>query len=68
MAIVYLDSSARTRQIKVTGWSENWHYHYGRFGAWTMFQLNPLDDSVVVTDEKLYAGDGSDFHWMLKFS
>jgi hypothetical protein len=61
---VYLDSSGRTRQLNVDGWHDGYHKNrFGRYGAWTMFNLNPYDLSVVVTDDKLYAGDSQYFSW-----
>ena len=56
----YLDSSGRTRGLKVDGWysADKVWGHWGRYGAWTMFNLNPMDLSVVVTDESMDAGDG----------
>jgi hypothetical protein len=61
---VYLDSSGRTRQLNVDGWHDGYHKNrFGRYGAWTMFNLNPYDLSVVVSDDKLYAGDSQYFSW-----
>jgi hypothetical protein len=69
MAITYLDSSGRTRKVVVDGWFDGHQRgHWGRYGAWTMFNLNPLDLVEHVTDESLYAGDGYHFSWHIRWS
>lgn len=67
MAITYLDSSGKTRKVVVDGWNDGME-HWGRYGAWTFFTIDPLDVSVVVSDESLYAGDGMDKHWHIRWS
>ena len=69
MAITYLDSSGRTRKVVVDGWFSGIEKgHWGRYGAWTMFNINPLDVVVHVTDESLYAGDGYWYGWHIRWS
>ena len=66
---VYLDSSGRTRQLNIDGWHDGYHKNrFGRYGAWTMFNLNPYDLSVVVSDDTLYAGDSQYYSWHILWS
>ena len=67
MAITYLDKSGKSRQVITTDWNHGMN-HYGRYGAWTYFTLDPMTMEVKVTDETRYAGDGMDYHWHIKWS
>jgi hypothetical protein len=69
MAIVYLDSSGKTRQVKVDGWYNalekgNW----GRYGSWLMMNLNMSTLETVITDESRYFGDGYWYGWHIRYS
>jgi hypothetical protein len=60
----YLDHSGKTRQLNINGWFDAYKRNrWGRYGAWTMFNLNPYDLSVVVSDTTIYAGDGQYYAW-----
>jgi len=68
-AFVYLDQSGKTRAVKQTSWENGIRKgHWGRYGAWTMFNLNHMDLSVVVTDAAHYAGDGYFYGWHIRWS
>lgn len=69
MAIVYLDSSGKTRQYKVDGWYDaiqqgNW----GRYGSWVLFNVSPYTLETVVSDESRYFGDGYWYGWHIRYS
>jgi hypothetical protein len=69
MAIVYLDSSGKTRQYKVDGWYSGLEKgHWGRFGAWTMTNLDFSKMETIISDESLYFGDGYWFGWHIRYS
>lgn len=68
MAITYLDSSGRTRKAKVDGWYDGIKAgHWGRYGAWTMWNVSPMDLVVHATDESMYAGDGFYYMWHIRW-
>lgn len=65
----YLGQSGETRYVRVSPWEHGIRKgHWGRYGAWVSFNLNPMDLSTIISDEKAYAGDGFDYHWRIRWS
>lgn len=67
MAITYLDSSGKSREVKLSSWNDGLA-HWGRYGAWVMFNLDHSDLTTVVTDASVDAGDGMFKTWHIKWS
>jgi hypothetical protein len=69
MAIVYLDWSGRTRKAVVHGWkSRIWDGSRGRYGWFCQFNLDPYFLTSTISDEAIYAGDGMNWVWHIKWS
>lgn len=64
----YLDSSGKTRQLNVEWFNAYQKNRWGRYGAWTMFNVNSYDLTTVVSDDTLYAGDGDYYQWHILWS
>jgi len=65
----WLDRSGKTRKTEVTGWKSGLRQgHWGKYGNWVMFNLNPLTQEVVVSDEAVYMGDGEYWTWHIRWS
>jgi hypothetical protein len=68
-ALIYLDRSGKTRAVKVNDWkSKIWDGSRGYYGYWCQFNIEPIWRTETITDEALYAGDGSSWVWHIKFS
>ena len=65
---IYLDSSGRTRQLNVDWFNAYEKNRFGRYGAWTLFNVNPYDLTTTVSDATAYAGDGSYYSWHILWS
>jgi hypothetical protein len=69
MAIIYLDLSGKTRKAKVQNWSNDlWKGNWGRYGWWCQFNLEPYFLTTKITDEEVYAGDGFNWSWHIKWT
>lgn len=64
----YLDKNAKLQKVIVNNWYNGLWPHWGRYGSWTMFNVDPMDQRVVVDHTPMYMGNGMDYRWHIKFS
>ena len=63
-----LDANAKLQKIVVAGWKNGLWPHYGRYGSWCFFNVDPLTQEVKVSREAMYTGYGKDYRWHIKWS
>ena len=65
----YLDRSGKTRKVVVNNWKNKiWDGSRGRYGWWCLFNLEPIFYTQKITDAPVYAGDGFNWTWHVRFS
>ena len=65
--MIFLDANGKTKKLNVANWTDGLEHH-GRFNYWCQFNLNPMDDSVVISASALYMGAGADKLWHIHWS
>jgi hypothetical protein len=63
----HLDANGSLLKVKVNNWRDGLGAHWGRFGSWVMFNVDPMDNRVAVESEEMYQGDGSDYRWHIRW-
>ena len=65
--MIFLDYSGHSKKLQVQPgkWTHGME-HWGRYGSWSMFVLDPMTITKVAEVVDLYAGSGRYYWWEIR--